>query len=104
MSYLLLFYNRLTCGLRIYQSIIGGSFCLIKSIAPILRETLFLEELPATKYTIPLSGYGGNSQIRVEGLDRSDRSGISLHNEYVPELYAMSSNGDANGELMMTCL
>ena len=72
--------------------------CALLSL-PLLATSIFqislkfLDELPTTKYSIPLSGYGGACEVHVEDLDESDQSHSPLHNEYTPQCYVMSCDG-----------
>ena len=54
------------------------------------------DELPTTKYTIPLVGYGGSSEVVVDGLQRSEKKPTLLFNDNVCDVYEMPAKENWN--------
>ncbi|CAK8686434.1 unnamed protein product [Clavelina lepadiformis] len=55
-----------------------------------------IDELPTTKYTIPLVGYGGSSEVVVDGLQRSEKKPTLLFNDNVCDVYEMPAKENWN--------
>ena len=62
-----------------------------------------IDNLQATKYTIPLIGYGGTSQIAIENISKAaiDSKSLSSHSDYRPECYLTNVEGTST-EIALT--
>lgn len=83
------------------------SICLVftpnnrKMIHAKLELKTPIDNLPATKYTIPLAGYGGRSQIEIQNMPKTHLKTRAFFGDNRPTYYSTYLGGNSNKFIVM---